>query len=108
MNSNLLLVVGPGIGLLVARLFGPWRLLTAFAAAVVGQLVFFGASILWRHYRAMHLLAAQPAGRDMMLWARSTHPTTSGRLLALGLLLLIAGVVTVLCFGAQFLATRSS
>jgi hypothetical protein len=108
MKSNLLLFVGPLVGLLIARLRGPWRPLSALAAAAVGQLVLFGAYALWQRHRAMRLLAAPPAGHAMVLMARATHPTLGGRLLALSLLLLIAAVVTVLCLGVQFLVMRLS
>jgi len=106
MSSNLLLVIGPVIGLLAARLFGPWRPLTAVVAAAVGQLGLFWATMLWAQHRAMRILAAPPAGRDMMLVARAPHPPLGGRVLAVGVLVLIAGVVAMLVVGAQFLVMR--
>ena len=106
MNSNLLLVAGPVIGLLAARLFGPLRPLSAFVAAVVGQVVLLVTWNLWQQHRAMRLLAAPPGGRDVMLMAHATHPTLGGRLLPLSFLLLITGVITMLGLGVQLLVMR--
>jgi hypothetical protein len=105
MNSNLLLIIGPLIGLSVARMFGPWRLLPALAAAALGQIVVFCGYGLWQQFKFTHRKVA--SANSAWIVARAT-PTLGGRLTAITVLLVIAALIAALALGAQALASRLS
>jgi hypothetical protein len=105
MTSNIILLIGPALGLAVARFFGPVRTLPALGVAILGQLVVFGGYAAWQYARVQHMLA-NPSEGQVVLWTLPGQPTLSGRLFVVAGLILIAGVVAALFLGAQYLATR--
>lgn len=105
MTGNLLLVVGPLIGLAILRIFGRWRPLPAFAAAAVCQLVVFCGYALWQQYRRTHPGVRSSAG---VSGVAHITPTLSGRLTAVAALLVIAAMVAALMLWLQAVAARGS
>ena len=106
MSSNLLLVAGPILGLADLRAFGPVRPLPALATAVGCQiLVFYGYAYWWRP-RIEPLLSAHSGDSPRML--ATYQPTLSGRLMVLGSLVAIAGVLTAIFLAVQFVASRGA
>lgn len=104
MRSTLPLLLGPVLGLLIARLFGPWRPVSALMSAIVGELALFGAYNAWQEHRIARLMAFPPH-RDMLLFAKA-HPTPAGELFGLSVLVAIAAIVAAIFLGAQRVASR--
>jgi hypothetical protein len=103
MTSNLLLVLGPLAGLSVARVFGPWRSLSALAASALGQLVVFYGYILWQRVELTRPIVGSAGTGRMVV---SITPTLGGRLMVVGMLFVIAAIVAALALGIQALASR--
>ena len=104
--SNLMLVLGPVLALVLARLFGPLRVLPALGAAVVGQIVVFGGYAAWHHVEATRALEGR-AGTEWVAVGRM-EPTFGGRLAAAMLLVAIAAGIAALALAVQYLIARAS
>lgn len=106
MSTNLLIFLSPVVGLLVVRLLGPWRPLSAFAAAAIGAVASIAAYSVWLDHRMARLLEAPPGSRNALFV--HVEPTLGGRAFALAMIVLIAALATALCLCVQFLVTRRS
>ena len=96
MISIIGLVLGPTLALVVLRLWGPVQPRTAIAAAVGGQALALTAYAVWERSR----LHTAPVVFYL------PNPTVSGRLWAIGLLLIIAVLVATVFMGVQFVLGR--
>ena len=101
---NLVLLVGPALGLAVARFFGPVRTVAAIMFAILGQIIVCGGYVAWQYARVQHMLANPSEGQAVFLLPG--QPTLGGRLLVVAGLVLIATVVAVLFLGVQYLLAR--
>jgi hypothetical protein len=96
MTTIITLVLGPTLALLVLRFWGPVRLGAAIAAAVAGQALAFTAYAVWQRVR----LHTAPVVFYL------PNPTVGGRLMAIGVLLMIAILVATVFMGVQFALGR--
>ena len=96
MTSIIALILGPTLALLVLRFWGPVQPGRAIAAAVGGQALAFTAYAVWERSR----LHTAPVVFYL------PNPTVGGRLMAIGLLLLIAILVATVFMGVQFALGR--
>jgi hypothetical protein len=104
MSSILILFAGPVLGIAVARLFGPVRPLSAFGAAILGQLLVFGTFAAWQYARAQRALISP--SEQVVVFTLPGPPSLGRRILVIGALIMIASLVAVLFLGVQSLVTR--
>jgi transcription antitermination factor NusA-like protein len=100
-RANMMLVLGPILGLALVRLWGPVRQLSALVVAVAGQVVWFGGYMIWQRVRIAKLLAS-PGARGFAVLV-NPYPRTVRRVMWLAVLVLIATVVAGVFMGLQLL-----
>src|SRR5579859_3969484 len=93
----LMVLVVPLLGLLVVRLNGPVRPGQAFAAAVTGQIIAYGAFWVWRPLVIAAILKLYRS--DIAIAWRADAPSAAERLAAIAILSVIACAVAAVFLG---------
>jgi hypothetical protein len=89
------LLVGPLLGVLVARLIGQTRLLPILAGALLGEGIAYVAVVMWSRRLLQSALAAPP---DKVVGFATINVSFADRLTALGFLAVAALVIGALAF----------